>query len=192
MRETPMLIGIVGHAGAGKSTVAKTLVDHGFMRMRFADTLKNMLRVLGLTDAQLDGHEKERPCALLDWSTPRHAMQTLGTEWGRELISYHLWVNAAMADMDRRNAIQTFPVVFDDVRFENEAVAIRARGGEIWRVVRGKAGSNVYQHNSEVVQDHIVADISIINDDSIEKLALMAAIKLSHTAPDDIPVNSWK
>lgn len=41
---SPMLVGLVGRAGAGKDTVAEVLVArHGFRRMAFADKLKEIL-----------------------------------------------------------------------------------------------------------------------------------------------------
>lgn len=181
MRKIPTLIGITGHAGAGKSTVAATLVRHGFVRMRFADTLKNMLRCLGLTEAEIDGDLKELPCKALGGRTPRFAMQTLGTEWGRDTVHYNLWVDAAMSRFHN----STHSVVFDDVRFGNEALAIRNMGGEIWRVTRGNPLNMVGQHASEVLQDQIRADRTITNSGSLARLALVAAIKLGYDIPEE-------
>ena len=80
---SPELIGLVGAAHCGKTTVAILLSrEHRYVRLRFADTIKDMLRVLGLSDEQLDGNLKEVPTDLLYGKTPRWAMQSLGTEWG--------------------------------------------------------------------------------------------------------------
>ena len=72
-------------------------------------------------------------------------MQTLGTEWGRAL-SPNLWIEtwaASLAGLDR--------VVADDVRFENEAAAVRALGGVVLRVERAGAGfASGAAHASEV------------------------------------------
>ena len=90
-----MIIGLTGLAGSGETTVARHLMGmHGFVRHRMAEPLKSMLKALGLTEQQIDGDLKEVPCELLGGKTPRHAMQTLGTEWGRDLISQNLWVKA--------------------------------------------------------------------------------------------------
>jgi hypothetical protein len=165
----PRLIGLMGYAGAGKSTVAEIMVkDFNFQRMRFADSLKAMLVTMGLTKAQVDGSEKETPCALLGGKTPRWAMQTLGTEWGRQLIHNDLWVNVAM-EMWRRRTEDDY--VFDDVRFENEADAIRRAGGEVWRVRRpGYPLDGVALHASEVIQETIWADWNIHNNAGIDDL----------------------
>jgi hypothetical protein len=137
----PRLIGFCGRAGAGKTFAATHLVSNcGYTRVRYAEPLKAMMRALGLTEAETDGGAKERPCALLGGQTPRRAMQTLGTEWGRDLIAPDLWVRAwgRCADriLDGGGA-----VVVDDVRFADEASAIWSRGGVLIHVERPGSGS---------------------------------------------------
>ncbi len=136
----PRLIGFCGAAGAGKTFAATHLARcYGYSRVRFAGPLKSMLHALGLTEAETDGAEKDKPCALLGGKTPRHAMQTIGTEWGRQHIDADLWVRAW-----ERAAAQFldagFPVVVDDVRFANEASAIWSRGGILIRIDRDTGG----------------------------------------------------
>lgn len=131
-----MIIALTGLAGSGKSTAAKHLVEkHGFTLVKFAAPLKDMLRPLGLGDREIEGDLKEVPCALLGGRTPRHAMQTLGTEWGRECMDPDLWIRIALkraaAELD-----QGGKVVMDDCRFPNEAEAVLARGGSIVRITR--------------------------------------------------------
>lgn len=142
------LIAFTGLAGSGKSTAAQHLVKtHGFTRLRFAGPLKDMMRALGLTEAEIEGDRKETPCELLGGKTPRYAMQTIGTEWGRDLIASDLWIrafNAALAKVP-----EGVPVVVDDCRFPNEADAIVAAGGVLVRVVRPGAGAGAAGHSSE-------------------------------------------
>ena len=128
------LVGLAGPAGAGKSTVAQALCGlqrsmhlPEFKRLRFAGPLKDMLLALGLTREQVDGADKETPCRLLGGRTPRWAMQTLGTEWGRACIDPDLWVRATMLQAERE-LIAGYGVVIDDVRFDNEAAAIAKLG----------------------------------------------------------------
>lgn len=129
----PRLIGFAGPIGAGKTTAAEHLVRaHGFVRIRFAGPLKDMMRALGLGEAEVDGDRKEVPCPLLCGRTPRWAMQTIGTEWGRELIHPDLWTTIWAA----RVAAATAPVVADDVRFPNEVAGIHRLGGIVIRVTR--------------------------------------------------------
>ena len=126
------LIGLCGPIGCGKTTSARYLEEaHGYARVPFAAPLKAMLAAAGLTEAHLNGSLKELPCDLLLGRTPRYAMQTLGTEWGRDLIGPGLWLRLWEARVSAHGA-----VVADDVRFANEAARIRSRRGILVRVCR--------------------------------------------------------
>ena len=161
------VIAITGLAGAGKTTAAMHLVNaHGFERVRFAGSLKAMLVALGLTAEEIDGARKEVPCELLCGKTPRHAMQTIGTEWGRDLIGEDLWIRAWRTAVNR-----TLPgscIVVDACRFPNEADAVRAISGHIVRVERAGAGAWAAGHASE--QHVLSADRIIVNDGPIDRL----------------------
>jgi hypothetical protein len=162
-----IIIGLMGFARSGKGTVADVLVKrHGFVRMKFADGLKNMLRAIGLTDREIEGDLKEAPCALLGGKTPRHAMITLGTEWGRDMIHQDLWPMIAERRIQKYMAER---VVFDDCRFLNEVAMIRRHGGLIWRVHRPGTGP-VRQHPSELEQLEVEPDLNLVNNGTIEEL----------------------
>lgn len=157
------LVGITGKAGSGKSTAAQVLLDAGWVRIKFADPLKDMLRAIGLDDRHIEGHLKEVPCDMLMGKTPRHAMQTLGTEWGRECIAPDFWVALAR----RRIALAMaagLNVVVDDVRFENEAQVIRELGGFVLGLERGDGAG---LHVSEA---GVLPDIQHINDGTVAEL----------------------
>lgn len=132
----PPLIGFCGPAGAGKTTAA--LIASGAWeqchRISFADPIRRMLSCLGLSADDLQ-RDKELPHMLLGGKTPRHAMQTLGTDWARNMIDPEIWLRVA-----RHQALQIMELggvpVFDDVRFDNEAEMIRLLGGEVIKVVR--------------------------------------------------------
>lgn len=135
----PRVVALTGAAGSGKSTAADYLIrHHGYERVKFAGPLKDMCRAIGLTDSQIEGERKEEPAAMLSGRTPRHAMQTLGTEWGRKCMGDDFWVNLWLS---RVNAILAFDgrVVVDDLRFPNEAEAVRSLGGIIIKL-EGRGG----------------------------------------------------
>lgn len=158
------IVAFTGLAGAGKSTAAMHLVNHrGFERVRFAGPLKAMMAALGCTAAEIDGDRKELPCHLLGGKTPRWAMQTIGTEWGRKLIDSELWVRAWRAAVDRLPA--GTPVVVDDCRFPNEAEAIRAAGGLLVRIERAGAGT-ASTHKSE---QHQIEAVRILHNTRDER-----------------------
>jgi hypothetical protein len=173
----PSLVGLIGYAGSGKSEVASVLQSVGFSRIKFADPLKDMLRVVGLGHEQIEGRLKNEPSPTLLGKTPRYAMQTLGTEWGRSLIGENFWASIAKARMSDR-LDNNVSVVCDDVRFPNEADIIRALGGQIWRVVRLGAGIGT-THESERHIDAIEHDLVITNCgtlDDLRKQVLMTPI----------------
>lgn len=132
----PSIIGFTGQATAGKSLSASIVSGHfgGFVKLSFADPIRDMLLGLGLTREDMS-ERKHVPHPLLCGRTPRYALQKLGTEFGREMIGDDIWVRAAM---NRAAQAHTFNdlVVFDDVRFDNEAEAIRKAGGIIIEVSR--------------------------------------------------------
>ena len=159
-----MIIGFCGKAGAGKSTAAAYLAErHGFVRVRFADPLKDMLRALGLNEREIEGDLKEMPCDLLKGTSPRRAMQTLGTEWGREIIHSDLWINAWM-----RRTAGTAKVIAEDLRFANEAAAIVLAGGKICRILRPNSENIAGDHASE--KQGFPVDFDIVNAGSIDDL----------------------
>lgn len=165
-----MIIGICGAAGAGKDTVAMRLVNaHGFRRIAFADPLYEMVEAFtGLHEELLrDRATKE---AEIGWigKSPRHLLQTLGTEWGRKHVSEDIWIKIAL-QRARQSGLVTIP----DVRFDNEAEAIRAAGGSVWLVERPCAScldSSTASHASERgISAHFIDDV-IKNDGDLSVL----------------------
>lgn len=166
----PSVVGLVGRRGSGKSLVAARLVEvHGYVSIPFAKPLKDMLRAIGLDDVYL-GSLKEQPCPLVCGATPRHVMQTLGTEWGRRLVHPDLWVTLWREAVYRSKATH---VVADDVRFFNEARLVQAHGGVLLRVVRPRilpAGEKADSHASETEQDNIECDARMVNGGTVAEL----------------------
>jgi hypothetical protein len=162
-----MIIGLTGYAGSGKSSAARHLVEkHGFTLVKFAGPLKQMMRCLGLGDREIEGDLKEQPHRVLNYRTPRYAMQTLGTEWGRDLIGKNLWVDAAMASAERV-LDQGGRVVLDDCRFPNEASAIKDYGGAIIKVLRPRTDP-ISAHVSE--EQELPVDWEIYNAGDLDGL----------------------
>lgn len=159
----PGLLGIAGKAGSGKSTAAQVLLDAGWARVKFAGPLKDMMRALGLDDRHIEGDLKDVPCDLLQGQTPRYAMQTLGTEWGRDCIGRDFWIDLARRRISLAMSAG-LNVVVDDVRFENEAQVIRDLGGLVLGLERGDGAGD---HVSEA---GVAPDIRHFNDGTLEEL----------------------
>lgn len=136
--------------------------------------------------------------------TPRKLLQLLGTECGREIIHPNIWVNALFADYVCDNCGQqecptgeehtgqmidsSFPNwIITDVRFPNEAQAIKDRGGIVIRVNRFKIITKTLpdgtecsfipnplfdgeEHPSETALDDYEFDHVIDNNGSIDEL----------------------
>lgn len=119
------IIGITGKAGSGKDTVADWLVrNQGYIKLSWAEPLKAALAAMGFPEP-INRSDKEKQIEGFDFSW-RQAAQTLGTEWGRALDP-NIWVKIATQRMRRAGD----KYVIADVRFENEAAAIRAAGGKM-------------------------------------------------------------
>ncbi|CAB5220449.1 hypothetical protein UFOVP233_79 [uncultured Caudovirales phage] len=161
-----ILIALTGAATSGKGIVSKRLAQrHDFHACRFAEPIKQMLgQGLGLTHEQIDGREKALPMERFGGLTPRHLMQTLGTEWGRRMVHSDLWINLWKEKLPGMGDL----VVVDDLRFPNEAMAVRQMGGIIWRVIR--PGVPVSDHPSERLQAEISVDATLLNTSSIGAL----------------------
>lgn len=165
-----MIIGLVGPKGSGKSTrlAAALVAQHNFTRMPLAGPLKAMIRTLlrergvdeETIERMVDGDFKEEPTPYFAGRSTRYAMQTIGTEWGRDLIAPTFWLDT-WSDKARSVGGR---IVADDVRFLNEAERIRTLGGIIVRVVRPDTPATVADvHSSETEMTRIDPDHVVIN-----------------------------
>lgn len=183
-------LGISGLAGSGKTTAALHIEGRwGFRRKHIATPLRAMLAVLlranGLDEETihryLEGDLKETVIPELG-VTSRQAQITLGTEWGRQLISPDLWARTWA-----RGIGLTDRVMNDSVRFLNEEEVIREMGGITIMIERPGAEPAAYRwnglgrtlygttglmwgvHDSERT-DRLMPDYTIVNDGSVEDL----------------------
>lgn len=165
-----MLIGVTGKKGAGKDTFAKRLIfSAGYHKLAFAGPLKDMMRALGLSNAEVDGDLKEEPCSILGGRTPRHAMQTLGTEWGRQLIHPNLWLYVWQKQYKQLISRSTWGanrIIVPDVRFNNEAETIKAHGGIVVEILRPSYAGD--EHTSEKGIDAKYVDEVLSNHGSFK------------------------
>lgn len=167
-----LLIGLAGLARTGKTTAANHLVSvHGFQSYAFADPLREgLMNIFNLSPCDFDGDRKEQPIGWLGRS-PRELMQSLGTEWGRNLVHPELWLLLAEQNLEFLGQIHDTATgfVISDLRFENEADFIRKRGGIVIHVLRPDA-TEVNPHVSEsgiAIQDN---DLVLHNDGALDDL----------------------
>lgn len=160
--------------GSGKSEAAKALIAEGFEPLKFAGVMKGMVRTmlsqgLGLepetVESMVEGHLKEASIPGLE-VTPRHLMQTLGTEW-RLTVREDLW--AAMVEHKARRMLDKgVNVVIDDMRFPVELAAVRRLNGHALRIIRpGAVVTNAHASEGGLDGEELV---DIINDGSLRVL----------------------
>lgn len=100
--------------------------------------------------------------------TARRIMQTLGTEWGRQMLREDIWTTIAY----ERSAFHIngeARVVIDDMRFANELDTVRRLGGLPVRIVRPSAQVTGGAHASEGELDAIEMR-EVVNDGTIAAL----------------------
>jgi hypothetical protein len=185
----PRLIGVVGVARSGKSTIANYLVSrHGFVQHSFAAPLRAFVAsILGWSLDELEARKEEEigwltPTRELAEMTPRYMMQTVGTEWGRRTIDPDLWVKTCMQRV-RRDLDAGRSVVISDVRFNNEAEIIRGAGGDVWQVLRNGAGT-ASKHASENGVDPGLVTRFIPNNSTLDMLGAAIDYVLRHGEVD--------
>ena len=111
------IIGICGPARVGKDTLAANITetimhtmnpdysDYILAQESFASPIKSMVAMLldffGLgsimnaptLEPYLEGDKKEEMIESIG-ASPRKLLQTLGTDWGRDIIDENLWLNS--------------------------------------------------------------------------------------------------
>lgn len=168
------IVGLSGWARSGKDTVADYLVaEHGYTKLSVASPMKEALYRLnpritvndvvntslrvGIDVYGWDGIKERSPDI-------RGLIQRFGTEVGRDMFGEDFWVDYAL-----RNVPDGSRVVVSDVRFPNEANAIKELGGTVWRISRdGVYAAN--DHISEHALDEYTFDGKLHNSGTIEYL----------------------
>ncbi|CCQ44302.1 putative deoxynucleotide monophosphate kinase [Pseudarthrobacter siccitolerans] len=188
MKHTP-LIGLIGKKRTGKDTFAAVLVEkHGYERVALADPLREAALALdpivGTFPLNSEGLTRVREWRLSDviaelgWEQAkdyvpevRRTLQRLGTESIRSLDD-QFWIRTAFARIDSLREAGT-PVVVTDVRYPNEADAIRKAGGYLARIVRDLPDDGD-AHASERALDDYRENLRIPNNGSRSDLEYMA------------------
>lgn len=171
----PLVIGLHGAKRVGKDTAGAVLVEHaGFERLSFAARLYATLLATdpmvpvptgraGLTFVvyrRLSDVVAERGWERAKDEVPevRRLLERLGTEGVRVNVGESTWIDAALQDVKPGGRY-----VITDVRMENEAEAIHALGGEVWRITRPGFEPDGSHLSNSGLPDEMV-DRTIVND----------------------------
>lgn len=165
----PRVIGIMGDAGCGKDTIADYLVwKFDYVKYSMADPLRKglcaMIDEIDM-DMLLDREAKERVIEAYGKS-PRQMMQTIGTEWGRELVHSDIWLMQARRFIEKSDK----PVVIPDIRFPNEHEMLQdLDGAKVWRIIRTKTPV-ISSHQSEGQLEEVRTDHVFHNNGTVIQL----------------------
>lgn len=168
-----MIVGISGKAESGKDVVASRLVQaHGFTRHAFADAIK-----VAYFDATFGGASIDTDKGKIAWvdankhhAAVRSRLQEIGQARRAEDPDY--WVAQVWA---WQSAHGIEGLVIPDVRYKNEAEAIKRRNGLVIRVERPGHGNQLTPeqraHTSECdLDDYEGFDLILGNTGTIEDL----------------------
>ncbi len=195
-----MILGINGYSGSGKDTIGKLLQDlypeENWKIKKFAGKLKTVASLLsGIPQSNFEDQDFKKTLLGTEWwtacdeglqpMTVRDFLQKLGTEGLRVGLHENTWVNALMADYKPETMYVVNPItgsldakvdtkmpnwVITDVRFPNEAQAIKEKVGYVIRIDRPGV-KPINNHPSETSLDTWKFDYKIANVSDIVSLA---------------------
>jgi hypothetical protein len=172
-----MIIGLSGYARSGKDTVAGMLMGlHGYERVAFADKIRELLYEMdplvmhNYMDFRLQDviDSKGWEIAKTEFPEVRRLLQDLGVG-ARKLFGDTFWVDQVVGQFGHAWWGYDKNVVITDVRFTNEAQAIKGKGGQIWRINRPGTEA-INDHVSEHDLDGWDFDVVIENDSDMPAL----------------------
>ena len=171
----PLLISLHGLPGSGKDTFANSLTEGCWSNMKFSTPIK-----LGLTAMfNIPLADMESPLIKnkenYRWNKSiRYLLQTLGTEFGRNLIQDDIWLELGREAIEHQFS-HGMNVVNTDLRFPNEAKMVKELGGYIVHIIRdnnenaiNSAASGLKNHPSDSGIPLELIDFTIYNNHSIE------------------------
>jgi hypothetical protein len=199
-------IAVVGPMHSGKTTLAHLVVERlGYTRLALADPVKDAVEwACNQFIAFNLGYFPDRQDALGMHGAPpilidrqeiedaKHVFRPILQWWGTEFARQYLKNDRVWIEMFLDRLRHTIgPVVTDDVRFPNEAQALRDVGFRIVRIVRPEEdrldsiGSQQtmgeLSHASEIALNAIVPDTTITNDGTVDELfTALTGVLLTH------------
>jgi hypothetical protein len=161
----------------GKSTVANAIAEAAEVEthiISFADPMRSMLQAMGVDISHLhDQSLKEKKIEGIEKSA-RELMQTLGTDWGRNMISESIWLWAMQRRIERAGKEGAGLVVIDDCRFDNEALWVSEQQGKVVRLARDgfEYGSDNHESEQPIRFQHMDAMIDASDEEAAARVIL--------------------
>lgn len=122
-----MIIGFAGLKRCGKDTATLYLLEHlKAKQVMLAEPIKlGLMAMFGFTWEQVNGEGYDRDQPTEYGPSIREMLQTLGTEWGRNMVCKNVWLMLQLKKMQEEPDVL---YIMSDVRFDNEAELVRAHG----------------------------------------------------------------
>lgn len=177
-------------------------------KLAFADGIRKIGKIFGFTEEQLTNQELKETFVHPVWNiTPRVFMQRVGSEMFRNHLDKDCWVKLVMQEIKNKTSFpqiskEEFQMslvnrpddepktyvrhcfIVTDVRFPNEAQAIKDAGGIIVRVTRPTNSDNGEadwkKHESEAFIDEMKVDLDICNCGTLEDFKTHAPEMVAH------------
>ena len=163
----PPIIGLMGAAGAGKTSVANHLIEtQQAVRVSFADALRhataNVFRLPPHSMYAVD----QKDAVLPRWGlTPRQILQKFGS--AARAIHPDVWVHALAVQL--MDVPEGYTAIIDDVRYENEIGFIAQHGGVVMEIHR--PGVEYAGDHTSARDLSSYADLVVCNGSSVEEAA---------------------
>lgn len=175
----PVLIGLYSSdMRSGKSTVASMLTERFFgLTQSFAGPFYGfVIEVVapffprGEDEVREWLRDERKDKALVPGLgvTLRSMLQTIGTNWGRKCVHSELWTK--LAEQKALKALQSYSVIFDDMRFPNEFEMVKRNGGKCIRIHRPGEGSRGDTSIGEGLLDNHEFDFNVYNNGTLQDL----------------------
>ena len=145
-----LIVGFVGYKDSGKSTTARllrksletsTVASLKVDSYSFSQPIYNILIGLGVPYENVyDNDRRDDSLEDFDGKTSREMMITLGTGWGRNVISEKIWIVSGIKKIEKSK----FNIVtIDGIRFPNEMEEIEKHGGVFIHIKNDRARERV-------------------------------------------------
>jgi hypothetical protein len=194
---TPQIVGLYGPSRAGKDETAAILVsDFGYEKRAQAAAIRKIL--LGLNALVTTNAGTSLPMKDLfevcneNWDEVK-AMSTdsvdqmirLG-QTCRDVLGIDVWLNTAFPPPctclvetaiggQKTLGCKCTKVVISDIRQENEYNAVKARGGEVWKIIR----PGVEKRGMDGLLDHLSFDATLYNNGTLQDLRGMVQANIA-------------
>jgi hypothetical protein len=148
-----------------------TLKDAPLSKHLTTDVLRHFLALIEVSGGIPTSHVDLSAIELIEFISPRHILQYMGTDVARKVVSDDVWLKI----FQNRVLQSEGHVVCADVRFINEVKLIRSLEGHALYVIRPQVTGAVRSHSSEELTED---DFDVIIDNSGDLLTTQSDVRM--------------